>query len=66
MTTKFARQWAEATVEEWMSLVRNDTWSHVEKKPWMKVIPCKWIYTVKTDGDGHIERIQGQTCGRWS
>jgi hypothetical protein len=60
MTTKFARQWAEATVEEWMSLVRNDTWSLVEKKPWMKVIPCKWIYTVKTDGDGQIERFKAR------
>jgi hypothetical protein len=55
MTTKFARQWVEAIVEEWMSLVRNDTWSHVETKPWMKVIPRKWIYTLKTDGDGQIE-----------
>jgi hypothetical protein len=60
MKSKYARQWAEATVEEWMSLVRNDTWTLVEKKPWMKVIPCKWIYTVKTDGDGQIERFKAR------
>jgi hypothetical protein len=60
MNSDFAKEWAEATVEEWLSLVGNDTWTLVEKKPWMKVIPCKWIFTLKTDHDGVIERFKAR------
>jgi hypothetical protein len=48
MKTPLAKQWAEATIDEWLSLQLNDTWHLVDKEPWMKVIPCKWVYTVKT------------------
>jgi hypothetical protein len=52
MRTPFAKNWAEATVEEWMSLQTNNTWNLVDQQPWMKVIPCKWVYTVKTNEYG--------------
>jgi hypothetical protein len=60
MATPFAKEWAEATVEEWLSLVGNNTWTLVEKKPLMKVIPCKWVYTVKTDGKGKFDRFKAR------
>jgi hypothetical protein len=60
MATPYAKQWAEATVEEWLSLVGNNTWTLVEKKPLMKVIPCKWVYTIKTDGKGKFDRFKAR------
>jgi hypothetical protein len=60
MASPFAKEWAEATVEEWLSLVGNNTWTLVEKKPFMKVIPCKWVYTVKTDGNGKLDRFKAR------
>jgi hypothetical protein len=52
METKYARFWAEATVEEWLSLMGNNTWVLIDREPWMKVIPCKWVYTIKTNQNG--------------
>jgi hypothetical protein len=60
MATPFAKEWAEAAVEEWLSLVSNNTWTLVEREPWMKVIPCKWIFTVKTLHDGSLDRFKAR------
>ena len=55
MASIFAKFWAEAIIEEWLSILGNDTWDLVEKEPWMKVIPCKWVFVVKPDENGvHI------------
>jgi Reverse transcriptase (RNA-dependent DNA polymerase) len=45
----YARNWAIAVVDEWLSIQANNTWELVDKKPWMKVIPCKWVFVVKVD-----------------
>jgi hypothetical protein len=60
MASPYAKDWAAATVEEWLSLVSNNTWSLVEREPWMKVIPCKWIFTVKTKHDGTLDRFKAR------
>jgi hypothetical protein len=52
--------WAEAVVEEWLSLVANDTWNLVKQEPWMKVIPCKWVFTIKTNAKGIPERFKAR------
>jgi Reverse transcriptase (RNA-dependent DNA polymerase). len=49
MESPFAKQWAEATISEWLSIVGNNTWVLVDQKPWMKVIPCKWVFDVKVN-----------------
>jgi hypothetical protein len=61
MVSPYAKDWVEATVEEWLSLVSSNTWSLVEREPWMKVIPCKWIFTrfkARLVTRGHIQ-IEG-------
>jgi hypothetical protein len=60
MSTKYARHWAEATVEEWLSLIGNDTWVLIEREPWMKVIPCKWVFSIKTDQNGIPKRFKAR------
>jgi hypothetical protein len=58
MATPHARQWAAATVDKWLSLVGNNTRILVEKKPHMKVIPCKWVHTIETGGKGKSDRFK--------
>ena len=60
MESKYARQWAEATVDEWMSVIANNTWELVDSKPWMKIIPCKWVYVVKVDERGLPTRFKAR------
>jgi hypothetical protein len=60
MKTPLAKQWAEATIDEWLSLQLNDTWHLVDKEPWMKVIPCKWVYTVKPNEYGIPVRFKAR------
>ena len=60
MKSPYARYWAEATISEWLSIIGNDTWVLVDHEPWMKVIPCKWVYTIKTDADGIPTRFKAR------
>jgi hypothetical protein len=60
MRTPFAREWAEAVVEEWLSLVGNNTWVLTERRPWMKVIPCRWVLVVKTNEKGEVVRLKAR------
>jgi hypothetical protein len=45
----FADRWTEALVDEIKSLHANQTWRHVKRQPWMKGIPSKWVFKIKTD-----------------
>ena len=35
---------------------KNETWSLVEKPSNKKILPCKWIFTVKTEPDGSTKK----------
>jgi len=60
MSTKYARFWAAAVVDEWLSIMANNTWELVDKKPWMKIIPCKWVFVVKVDEKGIPVRFKAR------
>jgi hypothetical protein len=60
MQSKYAKQWAMAVVDEWLSVIANNTWELVDHKPWMKVIPCKWVFVVKVDERGIPVRFKAR------
>jgi len=60
MSTKYAKSWAMAVVDEWLSIMANNTWELVEKEPWMKIIPCKWVFVVKVDEKGIPTRFKAR------
>jgi Reverse transcriptase (RNA-dependent DNA polymerase) len=60
MRSKYAKYWAMATVDEWLSIMANNTWELVDKEPWMKIIPCKWVYVVKVDEKGIPTRFKAR------
>jgi Reverse transcriptase (RNA-dependent DNA polymerase) len=44
-----SERWKDALQSEVESLYANSTWNLVERAPGMKVIPCKWVFKIKTD-----------------
>jgi len=50
--------WREATVKEIDALALNQTWTIEDLPPGKKPINCKWVYKVKYNSDGSIERYK--------
>ncbi|KAH9770981.1 hypothetical protein KPL71_012549 [Citrus sinensis] len=42
-----SEKWKTAMDEEMQSLIKNHTWTLIEKPPNKKVVGCKWVYKVK-------------------
>ena len=67
LKSEYAQWWAEAIVEEWLQHVANRTWHLVEFEAWMNVIPCHWVFTIKTDEQGKPVRFKARLVagGNW-
>ena len=45
---------------EIVALERNHTWSLVPLQPGHKAIGCHWVYKIKHNSDGSIERYKAR------
>lgn len=53
-------EWSEAMTQELKSLNENETWV-LEKLPQgKKAIPCKWVYKIKSNPDGSVEKYKAR------
>ena len=50
--------WVDAMVEEYDSIVRNSAWEIVPRSEGKSVVGLRWIYKVKQDADGSIEKYK--------
>ncbi|KAF2282231.1 hypothetical protein GH714_043958 [Hevea brasiliensis] len=50
--------------EEILALKENQTWDLVAKPKDVKPISCKWVYKIKTQLDGSIERYKARLVAR--
>ena len=41
-----------------MSFSKNDVWTLVEPPEEKKIVGSKWVYKVKRDADGNVERYK--------
>ncbi len=48
------REWKNAMEKEMASLKKNNVWELTKLPPGKKGIGCKWVYKVKTNGEGSI------------
>ena len=52
--------WAQAMHEELTALKKNNTWTLIPRTPNMHVIGRKWIFKVKLDANGDVERLKAR------
>jgi Reverse transcriptase (RNA-dependent DNA polymerase) len=50
--------WCKTMKEELDALERNETWEIVQLPKGKKVVGCKWVYKLKYNSDGTIERYK--------
>jgi hypothetical protein len=55
-----AEHWRQAMEDEYRSLLENDTWELVDATPGIQPIPVKWVFKIKRDADGKIERYKAR------
>ncbi|CAI7906773.1 unnamed protein product [Closterium sp. NIES-54] len=57
-----AEEWKKAMESELMSIEENGTWELVELPEGRKAITSKWLFKIKSDADGKIERYKSRLC----
>ena len=61
---KYATQWKAAADAEYQSLLENETWELVELPARRKSISCKWVFKVRHDETGKVERFKGRLVAK--
>lgn len=56
--------WREAMNDEFKSLLENGTWELVECPPGVKPVPMKWVYKIKRNADGSVERFKARLVAK--
>ena len=60
MSSNEKDEWMNAMENEINSLKKHDVWKLVELPEGRKTVGCKWIYKLKHDEDGNIERYKAR------
>ena len=50
--------------EEVNSLSQQNVFDVVDKAPGMKTLPCKWVFKVKYDQDGNVQRFKARLVAK--
>ena len=53
-----AQKWKDATDAEYVSLMKNNTWNLVDLPDGKNLYGCKWLFKVKRNADGSINRYK--------
>ena len=64
LRSEHAQQWIMAMNEEMESLLANNTWELEELPKGVQPIPVKWVYKIKRDANGNIERFKARLVAK--
>ncbi|CAI7778162.1 unnamed protein product [Closterium sp. NIES-53] len=59
-----AEEWKKAMESELKSIEENGTWEFVELPEGRKAITSKWLFKIKSDADGKIERYKSRLVAK--
>lgn len=59
-----AKQWEEAFMEEYFSLMRNNTWVLVHRPANRQIVTCRWVLKHKRDQFARITRLKARLVAR--
>ena len=54
------KEWVEAMMEEYHSIMKNDVWSIVPRPKDKVVVSSKWLYKIKHASHGSIEKYKAR------
>ena len=57
-------RWHQAMLDELEALEKNKTWDLVPFPEGKKVVNCKWVYTVKQNPNGKVERYKARLVAK--
>ena len=60
LSGEYSKEWKAAADLEYSALMDNQTWSLVELPEGKNVVGCKWVFRVKYDGKGEVNRFKGR------
>lgn len=59
-----ADQWHESMVAEYNALITNGTWELVDLPSDRRPIKCKWVFNLKRDKSGKVERYKSRLVAK--
>ena len=57
-------RWRQAMVDEMNALHSTGTWDLVPLPPGKSTVGCRWVYTVKVNLDGNIDRLKARLVAK--
>ena len=57
-------EWRTTIIEEMQALKKNGTWEIVELARDKKTVGCKWVFTIKYQADGSIDRYKARLVAK--
>ena len=64
MKSNDADKWIDAMKDELTSHNKNNTWTVVNKNNDMNIIGCKWVYKMKKNSDGKLEKYKARLVAK--
>ncbi|KAL5722216.1 hypothetical protein ACHQM5_005762 [Ranunculus cassubicifolius] len=56
--------WRKAMSHEYNALVQTNTWTLVPPRPHQNSVGCKWVYKLKYNADGTLERYKARLVAK--
>ncbi|KAI8440646.1 hypothetical protein MSG28_001855 [Choristoneura fumiferana] len=64
MSSQNAQQWQTAMQSEYDSLISNKVWQLVDRPPRENVVKCKWVYKIKYNAAGELDKFKARLVAR--